>query len=297
MLAPVTEIFCDIDDFCKAYLNRKSVYLLPNPKRQRERQSNMSISEVMAVIVLFQMSHYRTFKDFYQNCILRDMKSFFPKALSYSRFVFIKPQALLLLSAYLFSKAGEQTGLYYLDSTTLSVCHNKRIYRHQVFRDLAKRGKTTMGWFFGFKLHLVINHKGEIVSFCVTKGNRDDRHVVEQLTKNLQGLAVADKGYLGKELAEGLAARGLRLITKVRKNMKKKILSAFEIFFLNQRNIIETIIDQLKALYHIQHTRHRSPFNFMVNVLAALIAYSWKPNKVGVKMNYLSSKNYALIQN
>ena len=97
---------------------------------------------------------------------------------------------------------------------------------------------------------------------------------MEQLTKNLQGLAAADKGYLGKELAEGLAARGLRLITKVRKNMKKKMLSAFEIFFLNQRNIIETIIDQLKALYHIQHTRHRSPFNFMVNVLAALIAYS-----------------------
>jgi hypothetical protein len=297
MLAPITEIFCDIDDFCKQYLKQRSVYLLPNPNRQRERKTAMSMSEIMTIIVLFQMSHYRTFKDFYQDCVLGDMKTYFPHALSYCRFVAIKPSALLLLSAYLFSKAGARTGFYYLDSTTLSVCHNKRIYRHKVFRDIAKRGKTTMGWFFGFKLHLVINHCGEIVSFCVTKGNRDDRRVVEQLTKNLKGLAAADKGYLDKVLTENLEKRDLRLITKVRKNMKKKMLSAFEIFFLNQRNIIETIIDQLKALYHIQHTRHRSPFNFLVNILGALIAYAWKPNKVGVKSNYLSGKNYALIQN
>jgi Transposase DDE domain len=297
MLAPVTEIFCDIDDFCKQYLHKNSVYLLPNPNRKRDRESTLSISEIMTIIVLFQMSHYRTFKDFYQDCILGEMRKYFPRALSYCRFVYLKPSAILLLSAYLFSKAGEQTGLYYLDSTTLSVCHNKRIYRHRVFRGIAQRGKTTMGWFFGFKLHLVINHHGEIVSFCVTKGNRDDRCVVDQLTKNLKGLAAADKGYLGKELAEQLENRGLKLITKVRKNMKKKMLSAFEIFFLNQRNIIETIIDQLKALYHIQHTRHRSPFNFLVNILGALIAYAWKPNKVGVKYSYLSGKNYAVIQN
>ena len=113
----------------------------------------------------------------------------------------------------------------------------------------------------------------------------------------LKGLAAADKGYIDQALTENLEKRDLRLITKVRKNMKKKMLSAFEIFFLNQRNIIETIIDQLKALYHIQHTRHRSPFNFLVNILGALIAYAWKPNKVGVKCNYLSGKNYALIQN
>lgn len=297
MLAPITEIFCDIDDFCKHYLKQRSVYLLPNPDRKRDRKSKMSMSEIMTIIVLFQMSHYRTFKDFYQNCVLGDMKSYFPKVLSYERFVAIKASAMVLLSAYLFSKAGRHTGLYYLDSTTLSVCHNKRIYRHKVFRGIAQRGKTTMDWFFGFKLHLVINQLGEIVSFCVTKGNRDDRCVVEQLTKNLTGLAAADKGYINKNLAERLEKRELRLITKVRKNMKKKMLSAFETFFLNQRNIIETMIDQLKALYHIQHTRHRSPFNFLVNILGALIAYAWKPNKVGVKSNYLLSENYALIQN
>jgi hypothetical protein len=297
MLAPITEIFCDIDDFCKHYFNQKSVYLLPNPDRKRDRKSNLSMSEIMTIIVLFQMSHYRTFKDFYRDCVRGDMKSYFPKALSYERFIAIKPSAMVLLSAYLFSKAGQRTGFYYLDSTTLNVCHNKRIYCHKVFRGIAQRGKTTMGWFFGFKLHLVINHFGEIVSFCVTKGNRDDRRVVDQLTKNLKGLAAADKGYIDKHLAERLEKRELRLITKVRKNMKEKMLSAFETFFLNQRNLIETMIDQLKALYHIQHTRHRSPFNFLVNILGALIAYAWKPNKVGVKFNYLSGKNYALIQN
>ena len=297
MLAPVTEIFCNIDDFCKDYLKNSSPYSLPNPERIRDKPSKMSLSEIATIIVLFQMSHYRTFKDFYQICILEDMKPCFPKALSYSRFVECKASALIILTAYLLSKRGGQTGLYYIDSTTLKVCHNKRIYRHKTFKSIAQRSKSTMGWFFGFKLHIVINHQGELMSFCLTKGNVDDRSVVKILMKNLQGLAVGDKGYLGKSLADDLKFQGLNFVTKVRKNMKKKMLSAFEIFFLKQRNIIETIIDQLKNLYHVEHTRHRSPVNFLVNVLAALVAYVWRPYKPKLKMNYLLNKTCAVISN
>src|SRR5438477_2679146 len=240
MLAPVTEIFCDIDDFCKDFLKKQSTYLLPNPHQKRERKCQMSLSEIMTIIILFQMSHYRTFKDFYQDCILQDMRTTFPSALSYSRFIECKPGALVALTAYLLSKGGKDTGLYYIDSTTLKVCHNKRIYRNNVFKGITERSKSTMGWFYGFKLHLVINHLGELVSFCVTKGNVDDRKVVHQLTKNLEGLAAGDKGYLGKILKNELLDKGLRLITKVRKNMQKKMLSAFEKFFLEHRSIIET---------------------------------------------------------
>lgn len=297
VLAPVTEIFCDIDDFCKNYLKRTTMYLLPNPARIRERELQMSVSEMMTVIVLFQMSHYRTFKDFYQECVLKGLKNYFPCALSYSRFVGIKKNVLVLLSAYLLSKAGEHTGYYFLDSTTLTVCHNKRIRRNKVFRGIAQRGKTTMGWFFGFKLHLVINHRGEVVSLCVTKGNVDDRKVVDQLTKNLKGFLAGDKGYIDQALAKKLEERDLKLITKARRNMKQKIKTAFELFFLNQRNMIETIIGQLKHLYHVQHTRHRSPINFLVNILGALIAYAWKPNKINLEEQHRQSKNYALIQN
>lgn len=125
-----------------------------------------------------------------------------------------------------------------------------------------------MGWFFGFKLHLVINHEGELVSFCITKGNMDDRKPVPKLMQGLSGLGVGDKGYIDKKLNEILAQQGLKLITKVRKNMKKKMLDAFEKFFLSQRSIVETVIEQLKFICQIDHTRHRSPVNFLVNLVS-----------------------------
>lgn len=283
MLAPVEEIFCDIDDFCKDFFKKESAHILPNPLRQRDRHSQMSVSEIATINVLFQMSHYRTFKDFYQECILRSMSSYFPYAVSYTRFVAIQSTALCVLSAYLISNAGEHTGLYYADSTTLTVCHNKRIHKHQVFKNIAARSKSTMGWFFGFKLHLVIKHKGELVTFCLTKGNVDDRKVMPQLMKNLKGLAAADKGYISESLAAQLQQHDLKLITKVRSNMKKKIYSAFEKFFLKKRGVIETVIDQLKNLYHVEHSRHRSPINFLMNTISALVAYSWRPNKPSLK--------------
>ena len=297
MVAPVTEIFCDLDDFCKDYFKSQSSYLLPNPDRIRDKTIKMSLSEIATITVLFQMSHYRTFKDFYQNCILQDMKAYFPQALSYSRFVECQSAALVVLTAYLLAKTGKHTGLYYIDSTTLKVCHNKRIYRHKTFKKVARRSKSTMGWFFGFKLHIAVNHQGELMSFCLTKGCVDDRSVVKQLMKNLQGLAAGDKGYLGQALAEDLLGQGLRLITKVRKNMKKKALSAFEKFFLKQRGIIETIIDQLKNLYQIEHTRHRSPVNFLVNVVSALVAYAWRPNKPKVNIQFMKSKSCTVMSN
>lgn len=297
LLTPITEIFCDIDDFCKQFLKESSAYLLPNPERIRDRQSQMSLSEIATILVLFQMSHFRTFKHFYQHCVLQDLASLFPTALSYSRFIECQASALRLLCAYLFSKCGKRTGLYYIDSTTLKVCHNKRIYRNKVFKGMAERSKSTMGWFYGFKLHLVINHDCELISFCLTKGNVDDRKVAKQLMKNLEGLAAGDKGYLGQELADELQVQNLKFITKVRKNMKKKMLSAFEKFFLGRRGIIETIIDQLKNLYHLEHTRHRSPVNFLVNTIGALIAYTWRENKPGVKINQLLNKLCPVIPN
>lgn len=297
MLAPLTGIFCDIADFCKDYLKGQSKYLLPNPNRKRDREMQMRISEIGTIVVLFQMSHYRTFKDFYCGCVLQDMKSYFPHALSYTRFVDSKSAAFMVLAAYLLSKTGKQTGLYYLDSTTLRVCHNKRIYRNKVFKGIAERSKSTMGWFYGFKLQLVINHQGELMRFCLTKGNVDDRAAVRKLMAHLKGLGAGDKGYLGKDLADDLAKHDLKFITKVRKNMKKKMLPAFEKFFLSQRGIVETIIDQLKNLYHVEHSRHRSPINFLVNTVAALIAYSYRPKKPGIKMRKMQNNLCAVIQN
>ena len=135
------------------------------------------------------------------------------------------------------------------------------------------------------------------MSFCITKGNIDDRQVVEKLTRGLTGLCAGDKGYLGKDLQETLAKQGLKLITKVRKNMKKKMLSAFEKFFLYQRNIVETVIDQLKSICHIEHTRHRSPVNFLVHLVSGLAAYCLKPKKPAMGKGKFQTIMPALIHN
>ncbi len=174
---------------------------------------------------------------------------------------------------------------------------SSNIYRNKVFKNIAERSKSTMGWFYGFKLHIVINHQGELMSFYLTKGNVDDRAVVRKLMANLKGIAAGDKGYLGQELADDLAKHYLKFITKLRKNMKKKMLSAFEKFFLKQRGIVETIIDQLINLYHVEHSPHRSPINFLVNTVGALVAYTWRPNKPGIKVDKIQGNLCPVIQN
>lgn len=288
MLAPIVEIFCEIDDFCKGWIESQQERVLPNPMRKRRRPCRLSMSEVMTIMVLFHLSHYRTFKDYYRDCVEQDWRGYFPNLVSYHRLLELESSALILLSAYLLHKAGKATGLYYVDSTCLKVCHNRRIKRHRTFKGIAERGKTSVGYFFGFKLHLVVNHKGELMSFCVTRGNVDDRQPLDRLFKGLQGLGAGDKGYVSKKHEEQLAAQGLRLITKVRRNMKKRVLNAFEKYFLSQRGLVETIIDQLKAICQIEHTRHRKPDNFVVNLLAGLAAYVLRPRKPQLKLNKLT---------
>ncbi|WP_028389283.1 IS982 family transposase [Legionella fairfieldensis] len=294
-MVPIVEIFCDIDDFCKAWFKESSFYILPSPNRKRARFCRMSASEIMTLVILFHLSHYRTFKDYYRDCVQKDMRNYFPELVSYNRFTEIMSSVLIPLTAYLYSRLGKKTGLYYVDSTPLAVCHNKRIYRHKTFDGIAERGKTSMGWFFGFKLHVVINHEGELVAFCITKGNVDDRVPLEQLFKNLEGLAAGDKGYLSKQKTESLLAKGLRLITRVRRNMKEKTMNLFDQFFLNHRGLVETVIEQLKSICHIDHSRHRKPDNFVINLLAGLMAYMLKPRKPSLHLHTKIQNNKFLM--
>ena len=295
MLAPIVEIFCDIDDFCKCFFENQNGRILPNPNRKRWKECKITTSEIMTILVLFQLSHYRTFKDFYNECVLRDLRKYFPKFVSYNRFVELQSCVIAPLATYLLSKRGQKTDLYFVDSTPIRVCNNRRIYKHKVFKNIAERGKHSMGWFFGFKLHLVINHKGELISFCLTKGNIDDRKVLDKLLLNLKGIVAGDKGYLSKEKAAKFAEQGLLLITKVKKNMKEKVRTNFEKFFLSKRGIIETVIEQLKSICQIEHTRHRSPANFISNLLGALVAYALKPRKPSLQAQQGTKNNLVLM--
>lgn len=299
-MIPLEEIYCLIDDFCKYFEQEQSKRLLSNPNRKRNRICQMSLSEIMTILVMFHYSHYRTFKDFYLNCVLLRHRWDFPKAVSYNRFVELMPTTFMPFFVFISALSGEKTGKYFVDSTKLPVCHNLRIYRHKVFKDVAKRGKTSTGWFFGFKLHLIFNDKGELMDFQLTSGNVDDRAVVEEMARNLKGWLFGDRGYISQKLKDSLMNQELELITKVKRNMKEKFIEPIKKYYLGKRGMIETIIDQLKNILHIDHSRHRSVMNFQINVLGGLLAYIFKPSKVSVPfhaLNFIASKCFLLTSN
>jgi Transposase DDE domain len=275
-------IFCEIDDFCKELDKNISAFLLSSPtKGPRGPSCSLSISEIMIIQILFQMVGYRNFKTFYTGFLQKYWIQYFPKLPSYNRFVELMPRSLFPLTLFTQFKCGKKTGIYYIDSSCLPACHLKRSKRHKTFDAIAQYGKTSVGWFFGLKIHLVVNHNGQLIAFKVTHGNRHDAAVAQSLFESLKGLAFGDKGYLGKKLFETLFSNGLKLITRKRKNMKNELkLDKYERQLLNQRGIIETIFNCLKHKYQIWHTRHRSIVNAMSHLIAALAAYTIEPLKL-----------------
>jgi Transposase DDE domain len=242
----------------------------------------------MTILILFHQSHSRDFKAFYTKEVLVHLRAEFPSLVSYTRFIEFIPSVLLPLCAYLRHCMGDCTGISFVDSTDLTVCHNKRISQHKVFANIAARGKTPTGWFFGFKLPLVFNEKGELLEVALTPGNVDDRKPVPQLVKRLFGKIFADRGYLSRALfQELLETFGIQLITKLKKNMPNRLLPLADKILLRKRAIAETIIDQLKNISQIEHSRHRSPMNFVVNVVCGLIAYCHQPKKPSLHLGEL----------
>jgi transposase len=284
-------LFCDVDDFCKMFLPIWQQQQLTDGKKHRQRARSLTISEIMTILIAFHQSHYRDFKAYYCEQVLKSWRAEFPGLVSYTRFVEYIPSALVPLIVYLQTCClGECTGLSFIDSTSLDVCLNQRIHNHKVFAGLAARGKTSTGWFFGFKLHLVVNDRGEILQFCLTPGNVDDRKPVPHLVKKLFGKLFGDKGYISQPLAQSLHAMfNIQLITKLRGNMKNRLMTWSDRILLRRRAIVETIIDQLKNISQIEHSRHRSITNFFVNVLCGLIAYCRRPSKPSLGLdNFLS---------
>lgn len=208
----------------------------------------------------------------------------FPHLPSYNRFVELMADVLQPIVAFMESRCGKADGITFVDSTPLRVCQNIRIPRHKTFVDEAGRGKSSTGWFYGFKLHFTVNDRGDILSFCFTRGNVGDRQPVPFLAKGLLGKLFGDRGYISKKLTELLAEDHVELITTVKKNMKPKVLAVFDKLILRKRSIIETINDQLKNIFDLEHSRHRSLTHYFVNAVAGLIAYSYQEKKPSLNL-------------
>ena len=287
----ILKLFCHVDDFCQLLATWENAKLW-GVARRRGPAPQLSLSEVMTILIHFHQSHYRDFKAYFTQHVSQHMRAEFPQLVSYTRFVELIPSSLPALCAYLHYRFGKTTGVAFIDSTPLPVCHNRRIGRHRVFADVAKRGKNSMGWFYGFKLHLIVNDQGELLAIQLTPGNTDDRKPVPQMTKTLWGKLVGDRGYLSQALFEQLFAQGLQLITPIRKNMQNRLVVLEDKLLTRKRFVIETIVDQLKNISQIEHTRHRSTTNFIVNLIAGLIAYTWQAKKPSL---HLSDKDLALL--
>ncbi len=281
----LVEIFCEIDDFCKSFEKIWAQRLLSAGVIKRVRKNTLSMSEVMTIVVYFHSSGYRNFKHYYKQYVCKHLRWAFPKLVSYNRFVELMPSVLIPLCSFLNSRKGKVTGISFVDSMTIAVCRNQRIPSHKVFQALAKRGRSSVGWFYGFKLHLIINEMGELLAFKLTPGNTDDRKPLVRLAKKLFGKLFGDKGYISQELFEKLLLQGVSLITKLRKNMKNKLMSVIDKILLRKRSLIECVHDQLKNISQIEHSRHRSVHNFMVNLVSALISYTYQPKKPSLKIN------------
>jgi hypothetical protein len=283
MAVDITALYCCLDDFCKVFADWEAHRLIPS-ERARKRPGKLSRSEMVFIVVLFHLSPFKHFKAFYLYGIGHQHRACFGDLPHYDRFVSLMPRLFAPLMVLLHGLGGEQTGVYFADSSKLAVCHNRRINRHKVFDGLAARGKTSMGWFYGLKLHFVINHKGQIMALRITPGNIADSTVLDEITQRLTGKLYADKGYIGRALFHKLWQRGLHLITGIRRNMRNQLMPLADKLMLRKRFVIETVLDILKSEMGLEHSRHRSVVNAMVHILSCLVAYAFRPGKPSIAL-------------
>ncbi len=273
------KIFIDIDDFCKCH----EAWLEAHPWRSHGGwRSNLSRSEAMTILVCYQLSGYKNFAYYYEKKVLPELSGYFPDLVGYKSFLSLIPSCLdqLYMYATWQSAQSARTGIYYVDSKKLPVCDNRRIHSNKVFSGVAGRGKSSTGWFYGLKLHLVVNNMGEAVSFLFTPANVGDNNhkVLWHLLDRLKGACYGDRGYLSS-LFEEFYCKGLKLVTKIRKNMKNALMPLHERYRLMKRAMIESVNDILMTVCDIDHTRHRSPVNAMAHMTCALIAYNYQEDK------------------
>jgi hypothetical protein len=276
------QVFVEADDFMLAYNRYSQPQISDGQKHKRGPQQSLHSSEIITILIFYHYSGYKCFQYYYESMVLKDLRSFFPRAVSYTHFLgLIKPIGVPL---YLFNQCrcleAARTGIYFADSKKLPVCDNRRIHSNRVFKDVAGRGKSSTGWFYGLKMHLIINNFGEIIQFLITPANFADNNkaVLDELLFELHGKCFADKGYLTK-FFDYFLQQGIQIVAKIRNNMKNTLMPLSDKYWSKKRAVIESVNDLLMSVFDVDHTRHRNPWNAIIHAMAGIAAYSYYPKK------------------
>jgi len=272
-------IFDQVDNLIKAMNANLKRKLVGSLKPKGGRPPKLSLQAILTFGVFRFAVGNKDIKHYH-----RYLLSHFPNELgeipSYGNFNGLMnrtlPYVVFLLQWLMYCNRSDESGLYFLDSSPLKVCENKRIFDHKVSDGLAKRGKTSMGWFFGFKLHAVCDSLGRLVSLLITPGNTDDRRFALKLLKDLKGLCIADAGYVSKNLMKTLYDQGLLLLTDVRNSMKR-LMSKTEHQLLKMRQRIEGVFACLKYRLKAEASFARSPLGYLSRILYACLAFVLTP--------------------
>lgn len=275
-----TAIYCLIDDIIKNY--DQSLTTIASSKKKVGPKNSLNTSEVITILIGFYQSSSDCFKNYYKNIILPYHQNDF-RLVTYEHFTKLIGEVLPFLTLVLNNLFDKCNGLSFLDSTTIAVCENYRIYSHKVFTGFAARSKTNKGWFYGMKLHLIINAAGGIVKASFSSGNKDDRKHFRSMTEGIFGKVFGDRGYLSKELFNDLWDQDIQLITGLKKGMKNILMSITDKLLLLKRVLIETVIGRIKLLNKFEHSRHRSPINAFSHMIACLVNYQLLPGKPSIK--------------
>lgn len=290
-------MFCLADDFCKYFSSELKKCQVSDDNVHRNKPGRLSDAKVITILILFQSKGFRCLKHFYTQYVCKHLTPLFPKTVSYNRFVELQKTVVLTLTVFIKEVLlGTCTGMAYVDSTPLRVCKSQRILFHKTLKGIAERGKCSMGWFYGFKLNLIINNKGEILNFMFTPGNVDDREPLnsESFIEYVRGMLCGDKGYLGKQMFEFLFMNGIQLITKVKNNMNNSLMSVSDKVILRKRTLIESVNDELKNIAQIERSRHRSYVNFISNALSAIAEYCYFPKKPSISLEFVPDNQLTL---
>lgn len=271
-------LFCFVDDFYKGFEPWYKKSLICSGTRKRNRECKMSLSEIITILIAFHQSGMSCFKYFYLE-LIKNYRNLFNYLVHYDRFVALIKLAFPALVRLLKTLEGMVTEYLFIDATPMAVCHNLREKRHKVFKGLAEKGKTSTGWFFGFKLHFVFNTHGEIVRMQITGGNVDDRSPVMSLMRDISAKLIGDRGYISKKLSAALFEQGVTLITKIKKKMKNYLMDLTDKMMLMKRSFVETIFSSIKLLGTLIHHRHRSPVNAFTRLFAGLVNYQIRTDK------------------